>query len=110
MLSVGIKTLSRKYAKYLHVKVLLPMRRFEGGVRQVFVGISLLNNGYMESEMAQKFSLAEIQHTPSRTQYMSIKFRSSVHQILKDDTYLTMMRRHCIRTVKRKVVRSYRRG
>ena len=45
MLSVGIKSLGRKYTEYFCVEVLLPVGRFGGGggVRQVFVGISLSN-------------------------------------------------------------------
>ena len=55
MISVGIKSLGRKYTKYFCVEVLLPIGMF-GGVRQGFVGISPLNNSYMKSEIAQKFT------------------------------------------------------
>ena len=52
LLSVGIKSLGREYAEYLCVGVLLPMGWFFLGVHLVVVGISLLNNGYIKSEMA----------------------------------------------------------
>ena len=40
-LSVGTKSLGRKYAEYLCVGVLLPMRRFGGGLQGICWNISI---------------------------------------------------------------------